>query len=220
MVVNCCAPCTHVFASCIHQIFYKLSDSYYSAAPLWIGTGLKFLLFMNAMYWTFEYVQNDEFFNTARFTISEPLLKSLKLAIARLVLFISLILANFSWSRGPLCVKLELVKTKDDESLSDSDDVKSQRSASILGYGNVYGSSYFLLVLNFTIAVMLTTKPIGAICISILIIQILSLLEIIEELGLRRNLVSPIIFGLLGYQHFSALAIKQPFLQYNGNWDS
>lgn len=182
--------------------FYKLSDSYYSAAPLWIGTGLKFLLFMNAMYWTFEYVQNDEFFNTARFTISEPLLKSLKLAIARLVLFISLVLANFSWSRGPLCVKLELVKTKDDESLSDSDDMKSQRSASILGYGNVYGSSYFLLVLNFTIAVMLTTKPIGAICISILIIQILSLLEIIEELGLRRNLVSPIIFGLLGYQHF------------------
>lgn len=182
--------------------FYKLSDSYYSAAPLWIGTGLKFLLFMNAMYWTFEYVQNDEFFNTARFTISEPLLKSLKLAIARLVLFISLVLANFSWSRGPLCVKLELVETNDDENLSDSDDMKSQRSASILGYGNVYGSSYFLLVLNFTIAVMLTTKPIGAICISILIIQILSLLEIIEELGLRRNLVSPIIFGLLGYQHF------------------
>lgn len=191
------------------QSFYKLSDSYYSAAPLWIGTGLKFLLFMNAMYWTFEYVQNNEFFNTARFTISEPLLKSLKLAIARLVLFISLVLANFSWSRGPLCVKLELVEVKeidddddDDENLSDSDDMKSQRSASILGYGNVYGSSYFLLVLNFTIAVMLTTKPIGAISISILIIQILSLLEIIEELQLRRNLVSPIIFGLLGYQHF------------------
>ncbi|KAI5954048.1 GPI13 [Candida margitis] len=184
------------------KAFYRLSDSYYSAAPLWISTGLKFLLFMNAMYWTFEYVQNNEFFNSARFTISGPLLKSLKLAIARLVLFISLVLANFSWSRGPLCVKLELVDTKDSESSSDSDDMKSQRSASILGYGNVYGSSYFLLVLNFTVAVMLTTKPLGAVSISILIIQILSLLEMIDELGLRRNLISPIIFGLLGYQHF------------------
>ncbi|KAI5952929.1 GPI13 [Candida theae] len=187
--------------------FYKLSDSYYSAAPLWIGTGLKFLLFMNAMYWTFEYVQNNEFFNTARFKISEPLLKSLKLAIARLVLFISLVLANFSWSRGPLCVKLELVETKkeddeEDDSSSDSDGMTTQKSASILGYGNVYGSSYFLLVLNFTVAVMLTTKPIGAISISMLIIQILSLLEIIDELGLRKNLVTPIVFGLLGYQHF------------------
>nr|WCU24500.1 Gpi13 [Candida metapsilosis] len=183
--------------------FYQLSDSYYSAAPLWIGTALKFLLFMNAMYWTFEYVQNNEFFNTARFAIGEPLLKSLKLAIARLVLFIALVLANFSWSRGPLCVKLELVETKkEDDSSSDSDDMTSHRSASILGYGNVYGSSYFLLVLNLTVAVMLTTKPIGAISISILIIQILSFLEIIEVLGLRKNLVSPIVFGLLGYQHF------------------
>ena len=35
-----------------------------------------------------------------------------------------------------------------------------------------------------------------------LLIQILSLLELYNILGLRKNLIAPIIFGLLGYQHF------------------
>ncbi|KAI5964783.1 GPI13 [Candida pseudojiufengensis] len=181
--------------------FYKLSDSYHSAAPLWIGTGLKFLLFMNAIYWTFEYVSTNEYFKNAHMIIGAPLIKSLKIAIARLVLFFTLVLANFSWARGPLCVKLEVERIDIDVSDS-SDELMSQESATILGYGNVYGSSYFLLVLNFTIAIMLTTKPLGAISISMLIIQILSLLEIIDLLGMRKNLISPIIFGILGFQHF------------------
>lgn len=60
----------------------------------------------------------------------------------------------------------------------------------------------FLLVLNFTVAIMLTTKPLGSLSISLLIVQILSLLEILDVLSIRRNLITPIIFGLLGYQHF------------------
>ncbi|EGW33205.1 uncharacterized protein SPAPADRAFT_150970 [Spathaspora passalidarum NRRL Y-27907] len=182
--------------------FYKLSDSYHSAAPLWIGTGLSFLLFMNAVYWTFEYVQNSEYFNNMNLIIGIPLIKSLKLAIARLVLFITLVLANFSWSRGPLCVKLELKEENSDESDVSDEAETPGKTATILGYGNVYGSSYFLLVLNFTVAIMLTTKPIGAVSISMLIIQILSLLELSDILAIRKNLISPIIFGLLGYQHF------------------
>ncbi|RLV95788.1 GPI ethanolamine phosphate transferase 3 [Spathaspora sp. JA1] len=194
--------------------FYKLSDSYHSAATLWIGTGLSFLLFMNAVYWTFEYVQNNEYFNQVSSGIGLPLIKSLKLAIARLVLFITLVLANFSWSRGPLCVKLELSQESMTSSEEDEDEAEdeseeqpqqtqgSNKTATILGYGNVYGSSYFLLVLNFTVAIMLTNKPIGAISISMLIIQILSLLELNDTLSIRKNLISPIIFGLLGYQHF------------------
>ncbi|KAG7665383.1 GPI13 [[Candida] subhashii] len=190
---------------------YKLSDSYHSAAPLWIGTGFKFLLFMNAVYWTFEYIQNSEYFNNhVNLIIGIPLLKSFKLAIARLVLLISLVLANFSWSRGPLCVKLDLKEeisttsssSEDDEDSDESNGHTTNKTATILGYGNVYGSSYFLLVLNFTAAIMLTTKPIGSLSISMLIIQILSLLELYEILNIRKNLISPIIFGLLGYQHF------------------
>lgn len=202
----------YLLPACIKS-FYMLSDSYHSAAPLWIGTGLKFLLFMNAVYWTFEYVSNSEYFNKLNLIIGLSLIKSLKLAIARLVLFISLILANFSWSRGPLCVKLELSEASNTIDIEESDDMSpginnnnnnnsNNKTATILGYGNVYGSSYFLLVLNFTVAIMLTTKPLGSLSISLLIVQILSLLEILDVLSIRRNLITPIIFGLLGYQHF------------------
>lgn len=123
-----------------------------------------------------------------------------------------MILANFSWSRGPLCVKLELSEASNTIDIEESDDMSpginnnnnnsNNKTATILGYGNVYGSSYFLLVLNFTVAIMLTTKPLGSLSISLLIVQILSLLEILDVLSIRRNLITPIIFGLLGYQHF------------------
>ena len=115
--------------------------------------GFEVLLFMNAVYWTFEYVSNSEYFNKLNLIIGLSLIKSLKLAIARLVLFISLILANFSWSRGPLCVKLELSEASNTIDIEESDDMSpginnnnnnsNNKTATILGYGNVYGSSYF-----------------------------------------------------------------------------
>lgn len=192
--------------------FYELSNSYHSAAPLWIGTGLKFLLFMNAVYWTFEYIERNDHFQNSHLVVSLPLLKSFKLAIARIVLFIALVLANFSWSRGPLCVKLDLqqsllpVESSDESEDQENDEQEplqqTEKTATILGFSNVYGSSYFLLVLNFTVAIMLVTKPLGAISISIMVVQVLSLLEIFDLLDIRRNLVAPIVFGLLGYQHF------------------
>lgn len=191
--------------------FYELSNSYHSAAPLWIGTGLKFLLFMNAIYWTFEYVERSDHFQNSLLVVSMPLLKSFKLAIARIVLFITLVLANFSWSRGPLCVKLEQQVLIPMDSSDDSEDPEneeleprapSQKTATILGFSNVYGSSYFLLVINFTVAIMLVTKPLGAISISVMLVQVLSLLEMFDLLEIRRNLVAPVMFALLGYQHF------------------
>lgn len=206
--------------------FYKLTDSYYSAAPLWIESGLTFLMFMNATYWTFEYLENDDFFQSkTKAWISIGLMKSLKLGIARIVLFVVLILANYSWSRGPLCVKIQLAKAENQdavENVSEEEDddedeeeeeedesdnfalpnSPSQPSTTILGYENVYGSSYFLVVINITIAVLLVTKPLGALSICMLVVQVLSLLELFHFFDIRRNLVAPVVFGLLGYQHF------------------
>lgn len=197
--------------------FYMLTQSYNSAAPLWIETGMTFFMFMNAVYWTLEYLENvDSFLSGVPAWLSSATLKSVKLAIARIVLFTVLGLANFSWSRGPLCVKIELGKPKEDNSgevsVSEDDetsgaDTKSSESESkplvtILGYGNVYGSSYFLFVINLTLAVLLVSKPLAALSISMLIIQLLSVLELLSFLELRRNLIAPVILGILGYQHY------------------
>lgn len=197
----------------IIKSFYKLTSSHHSAAPLWIDTGLTFLMFMNAIYWALEFLENDD--NLLQYVthwLSLQLLKSFKLAIARIVLFIALVLANFSWSRGPLCVKIELSKTlaemdrlPENESnkngVNDTNDA-TRPTATIQGFENVYGSSFFLLVINIAAAVLLVTKPLGANSICILLVQILSLLELFDLLELRRNLIAPVTFGLLGYQHF------------------
>lgn len=196
--------------------FYMLTHSYHSAAPLWIETGMPFFMLMNAVYWTLEHLENvDTFLTHVPAWLSSTTLKSVKLAIARLVLFIILVAANFSWSRGPLCVKVELGKPADvsssEVSVSEDEeggvDGKVSESASkplvtILGYGNVYGSSYFLFVINITLAILLVSKPLAALSICMLIIQLLSLLELLSFLELRRNLISPVLFGILGYQHY------------------
>lgn len=227
--------------------FYKLSDSYHSAAPLWIGTGLTFLLYANAIYWTLEFLESnnnnhdtpiiENFLESLKrpnsplndalgrlqmisynvnLTISvaisagSSLIGSIRLAIARISLFITLVLANYSWSRGPLCVKLSEQQAVHDE-IEDGDydeednggpTAKPSSGVIILGYQNVYGSSYLLLLLNFAIPIMLVTKPLGAISLSMLVVQILTLLELFDILNLRQNLISPTIFGLLAYQHF------------------
>lgn len=210
------------------KAFYAIASSYHSAAPLWIESGLALLMFFNAIYWSLELLENDAAIqNYLGAYLSPHILKALKLAIARIVLFAALVLANFSWSRGPLCVKVEfspapsaglvsdtnldLVLAPGSASVSGEDTESAdslqlqqlqQPSATILGYGNVYGSSYFLLVLNLTVAVLLVTKPVGALSICILVVQILTLLELYDLLDLRRNIVAPVMFGLLGYQHF------------------
>lgn len=181
--------------------FYKLSQAYQLAAPLWIGTGMKFLMAMNATHWTLEFIENDDLFETWRPFVSGTLLKLLRLAIARVVLFVSLVLANFSWSRGPLCVRVQL-NDLDSEDERGSPVPAPKPQATILGYGNVYGSSYFLLVINFATAVLLVTKPLGAISISMMLVQLLLLLELYVILDLRRNLIAVVVFALLGYQHF------------------
>lgn len=201
--------------------FYKLTDSYYAAAPLWIESGMTFLMFMNAVYWTLEYVENDDYLLTITLQwLNVSLMKSLKLAIARIVLFVVLVLATFSWSRGPLCVMIKAGESVTNSTLSDDGDeneeeesdnsvtpitppsTSTQPLVTILGYGNVYGSSYFLLVINLIVAVLLVTKPLGALSICMLVVQLLSLLELFSFLEIRRNLVAPVMFGLLGYQHY------------------
>ncbi|CCH45050.1 putative membrane protein [Wickerhamomyces ciferrii] len=174
------------------RAFYNITSSYHSAAPLWINM-FKVVLVMITVYWSFEYLEFNQADSSFEFIRNLDLesLHFVKYTLARIIAGIALIAANVGWSRGPLCVKLEIKNTE-----------TSSREACILGYQNVYGSQYFLLVMNFTAAILLFTKPLGQLSISILIYQILSLFELVDILGVRANLISPVVLGLLGYLHF------------------
>lgn len=171
--------------------FYRLHDSYHLAAPVWIAKVFRFLLSANAAYWLIEYLQNTESALSLMQMVPAALWTSLKLAIARLSMGVALVFGNILWMRGPLCI---LVATNP----------SSPNQVVVRGDENIYGASYLLLVLNFVPAIMLVTRPIGAVTFGILLAQILSLLEIFRILGIRRNIVCPTMFLLLGFQHFFA----------------
>lgn len=210
------------------KAFYQLSSSYHSAAPLWIESGMTFLMFMNACYWALEYIGNDVTMQQylGKY-LSEELLNSLKLAIARIVQFVALVLANFSWARGPLCVKIDLQQGQNTndidasrvpENSGESEKNDSRPTATILGYSNVYGASFFLLVINIAVAILLVTKPVGAISLCMLLVQLMSLFELFDMLELRKNLIAPVTFGLLGYQHFFSTGHQATLLSIQ--WDA
>jgi phosphatidylinositol glycan class O len=173
--------------------FYNISGSYQSAAPLW-NRCFKYILFTLSIYWLLEHIERNQQ-DLTRFDFIKNIdvqnIHFLKFTLARILFGITLVAANFGWSRGPLCVKLDIKNTE-----------TSTRQACILGYENVYGSQYFLLVMNFISLILIFTKPLGQISIFFLTYQILALSELVEILQIRSNLISPVIFGLLGAFHF------------------
>jgi phosphatidylinositol glycan class O len=196
----------------IIKTFYKISYSYEGPAPIWIGLGLRSLMFLIAIIWTLEYVENDEYM-TKTFDIPFEAIKSLKITIGRVVLGASLLAANFGWNSGPLCVRVELQQREVEVSSTSTTKPKPKskkniqqlqmvKTAKLIGYGNVYGSSYFLLFLNILCSVLVVSKPLGGVSLFLLVNQILTLLELVDLLNIRTNLISVVVMCLLGYLHF------------------
>ena len=168
--------------------YYNLTSSYQAAAPIWIDIFLKGSLFINFVYWLLTSLENSniKYFDQFDFDIN-----IVRYTIARIIAGFSLIATNIGWMMGPLCIKLNIHNT----------DVKS-RYATILGYMNIYGSEYFLLVINMLIAILLFNKPLAQLSLCLMCNQMLSILEIIDLLKLRENIIGPIALGLLSYQQF------------------
>ncbi|KAL2367071.1 hypothetical protein RJZ57_008598 [Blastomyces gilchristii] len=74
----------------------------------------------------------------------------------------------------------------------------------ILGYANVHGTRYAILLINFALAIILLQKPMGGGTIGLQTWQILSLLEILDTNGLTtsNSAIGPVVLGLLGSFHF------------------
>lgn len=180
---------TFVFPSII-KAFYDISGSYQSAAPTW-NRVFRLILLSIALYWGLEWFERHQYELTYDFVkrISLSSVHTTKFTLARIIAGTTLVAANVGWSRGPLCVGLD-VKNRE------------TKEVVILGYQNVYGSQYFLLMMNIIASVMLFTKPMGQFAIFLMVYQLLSFVELVDILEIRSNLISPVIVGLLGWFYF------------------
>ncbi|AQZ16598.1 GPI13 (YLL031C) [Zygosaccharomyces parabailii] len=178
-----CLVTVAMIPSCIKG-YYNLSSSYQAAAPIWIDIFLKSFLFTNFTYWTLTALENSVpgwSWNLSIF----------KFTISRIVAGFALIASNVGWMMGPLCVKLNVRNT----------DTKSHQ-ATILGYSNIYGAQYFLLVVNALMSILLFNKPLAQVSLYLMCNQMLSIIEIFHLLKLKENIIGPFALALLAYSQF------------------
>jgi len=192
------------------QSFYMSTKSYEGSAITYIGSILRVGLVVVATYWTLDSADNGEWIN-----IEPEKLKWTKMTLSRIVLVAGLLVGNLGFIWTKLCLNVQIVveETKEEQVVRLATSGKSTNSSSkpsttagnniiLLGYSNLHGSRYFLLVITWYLSLTLLQKPMGGASMCILLYQILTLLEIIDYNNLSNSSIGPIVLGLLGSSHF------------------
>lgn len=192
-----------VFLPSVVRSFYAGSKSYEGAASLWIGTGFRFGLFITSLFWMLEGADDGDWL-----PISAETLKSLRVFLAQLVLALAFALGTGAYIYSKPCVSINVTTQApppEDPNAPPAPFIAGQqtgprKTVTILGFGNVYGTRFFFLVINLALAIILMQKPMGQGAIALLLWQILSLLEILDtnNLTMSNSSIGPVILGLLG----------------------
>src|ERR1700722_16565154 len=77
-------------------------------------------------------------------------------------------------------------------------------TVTILGFANAHGTHYLLLFLSVLLSALLVQKPMGSGALSLMTLQILTLLEVLDSSSseLKESSIGPIILAMLGSYHF------------------
>lgn len=180
--------------------FYRGTRSFEGPALFWIGIVFRLSLILTAVYWFIDSADNGSWFPSW----PESTLKTSKTLIAQIVLVMGVIAGTIGYAWSQVCVNVDVISPETVQSRGTSGVVRaaSGDTVVILGYANMHGSRYFLLVAAWSIVFILVQKPLGGVSLAILLWQILSLSEIIDVLDLRASAIGPVILGLLGSSHF------------------
>jgi len=183
----------------VMKSYYKGTRSYEGSGIFWIGFAFQIGLLLTAVYWTLDTADDGDWF-----TFNKNILKTSRVIIAQLVLGVSFAAGTTTFAWAKPCVNIRTAQNPDNQTNGSATGKALSRGnpVTILGYANVHGSRYFLLVSNWLLAIILVQKPMGGGAIGILSWQILSLLEIIDTNDLSENAIGPVVLGLLGSFHF------------------
>lgn len=178
--------------------YYVSTQSYQASAVFWIGIVFRLGLFVSALFWTVDAAE------IAGWTsVDADMFKVVKTSLAQLGLAIACAAGTVAliWAKPFVSVEIPAPLAKPLGRLEPSRSTTSQ-SLVIHRYSNVHATRYFILILNWALAIILLEKPMGGGAMGILILQILALLEIIQVNDLSRAAISPVVLALLGSFHF------------------
>ncbi|KAL4776089.1 hypothetical protein BDW60DRAFT_106660 [Aspergillus nidulans var. acristatus] len=178
--------------------FYAGSKSYEGAASLWIGIGFRLGLFVTSIFWVLEEIDFKEWL-----PLSDESLKTIRVFLAQLVLGLAFAAGTTAFTYSKPCVSISVAQTNaepEPKRPSLGEQQLPRTTVTILGFGNVHGTRFFFLAINFCLAITLMQKPMGQGAMGLLLWQILSLLEILDTNALDTNnsSIGPVVLGLLG----------------------
>ncbi|KAL5339689.1 hypothetical protein BJX70DRAFT_362881 [Aspergillus crustosus] len=182
--------------------FYNGSKSYEGAAGLWIGFGFRLGLFVTSIFWVLEEVDGKEWL-----PLSDETLKTIRVFLAQLVLGLAFAAGTAAFVYSKPCVSINVEKTSAEPEPgrpSPAEQRVPRTTVTILGFGNVHGTRFFFLAVNFCLAITLMQKPMGQGAMGLLLWQILSLLEILDTNALvtSNSPIGPVVLGLLGSYYY------------------
>jgi phosphatidylinositol glycan class O len=176
----------------IIKSYYVATRSYEGFAPIWINVAFRSGLLAAAIFWLLDAVDDGEWFPS----IPKGTLKSARVVIAQTVFALSLAAGTTAFGWATPCVSISTTTPAS----------KSGRAATvtILGYANAHGTHYLLLFLTLLLSALLVQKPMGLGALSLMTLQILSLLEVLDAGSpeLKSSPLGPIILAMLGSYHF------------------
>ncbi|KAJ9348774.1 glycosylphosphatidylinositol anchor synthesis protein [Paecilomyces variotii] len=180
-----------LFLPAVVRSFYTGSKSYQGSATLWIGIAFRVGLFIAAIFWTLDAADDGEWMS-----ISKETLKSVRVLLAQIVLAVAFGAGTTTFIYSKPCVSISVSQGAPESG--------TKTTVTILGFANVHGSRFFLLVINFCLAIILMQKPMGQGAIGLQLWQILSLLEILDTnaLSIGNSAIGPVVLGLLGSFHY------------------
>ncbi|KAL4735970.1 hypothetical protein BDV11DRAFT_194866 [Aspergillus similis] len=178
--------------------FYAGSKSYEGAASLWIGIGFRLGLFVTSIFWVLEEIDCKEWL-----PLSDESLKTIRVFLAQLVLGLAFAAGTTAFTYSKPCVSISVAQTSaepEPKRPTLGEQQLPRTTVTILGFGNVHGTRFFFLAINFCLAITLMQKPMGQGAVGLLLWQILSLLEILDANALVTNnsSIGPVVLGLLG----------------------
>ena len=187
---------------------YTSTASYVGPAGLWLGFCFRIGLLLIAVYWVLDAADNGGWLEH---TISSEMLKKAGLTISRCTIGIAVIVGMVTVIWAKPCIDISPTRDKPVKGQAKDGRKQANPAAAILGYANVHGARYFLLLPIFILLVSALLPPMGQLSIAICACQILCLLEILDTNGLKTSrsassthstAIGPIVLAMLGSFHF------------------
>lgn len=151
----------------IVAIIFSWSKSYNGSAPLFLAAAWRIVIVANAMYWTLEWMETWDGLNPERV----PLVSMVKTWIARASLGATLGALPYIWATSGLCIK---VNREPDQTGAREDAVE------VYGFGNAYGTTYFLFTLIGFALVHLVSPPVAQLVLCAMFTAVLLHLEMVD----------------------------------------